>query len=636
MTLAPKRVRPWRSLAERTVRGRSSPVPLIPAAALPLLLLAACGGGSSAPAGGGTPPANAAPQVTLTAPAPASEIPTPGVLTLTADASDSDGTVVSVEFFIDGASIGADDTAPYRLETPVPGPGDITLTVRARDDDGAAATSAPVTVVAVVADGAPAIALSTPEDGQRYATPGGIDLSIRVTDGDAQNVVQVEYRADGQPVATSDSPPAFEARWVNPPPGELLVTATATTATGATSASAAAVIPIFSQGTFAIDEQRLGDPDTCYGNPEFSDDGRWMLWFEETGQRNADGLEIARMWHCAVDPDTGDFVPPDCRGYTGFETTLTNRAYFGRDATGVIYVGADADYNLTLVRPTGPTSGDTTTFATRQDPERRGIYPSVLSDRDTIYVYWLKSIGGLSPGDADTVELRVVNLLDAPTDEIVLSRQDRPDTGLAPMDITFPRWSWREPVITYGEIAPSGAVEIYAVDVTDRSLTQLTDDGDFKVGQFPVVYNGERYLAAGLFPTVDNVLYREPTGGSGFWQQVDSYRPPAENTFEDACQAASNEPFVAGGRLYTTYQVASCFDQTNVFFTNTSEVWFTELLDGSDRHWRLSSGGSDVKNEPEPLLGTSDAWVYYTRYPLGENQNTACFGVVRAATPLND
>ncbi|MEO0975269.1 MAG: hypothetical protein AAFX85_19440, partial [Pseudomonadota bacterium] len=93
---------------------------------------------------------------------------------------------------------------------------------------------------------------------------------------------------------------------------------------------------------------------------------------------------------------------------------------------------------------------------------------------------------------------------------------------------------------------------------------------------------------------------------------------------------------VLGGRLFTTYQIASCFDQTNVFFTNTSEVWFTELLDGTDDEIRLSQGGSDIKNEPEPLVGTSDVWVYYTRYPLGDDQNTACFNVIRTETPLNN
>jgi hypothetical protein len=73
-----------------------------------------------------------------------------------------------------------------------------------------------------------------------------------------------------------------------------------------------------------------------------------------------------------------------------------------------------------------------------------------------------------------------------------------------------------------------------------------------------------------------------------------------------------------------------------VFFSNTSEIWFTELLDGSDEHFKLSQGGSDIKNEPEPLRGTRDTWVYYTRYPLGQDQNTACFDVIRAETPLND
>jgi len=59
----------------------------------------------------------------------------------------------------------------------------------------------------------------------------------------------------------------------------------------------------------------------------------------------------------------------------------------------------------------------------------------------------------------------------------------------------------------------------------------------------------------------------------------------------------------------------------------------TELLDASDEQWRLSETNTYVRNEPEPAVGSSDAWVFYTAYPEGFDQNTACFEVHRMSTP---
>ncbi|MEM9386231.1 MAG: Ig-like domain-containing protein [Pseudomonadota bacterium] len=629
-----------------TARARDMDMRCVWLIALVASALSACGGSGGVTGGDiredddDPPPVNAAPSVTLTSPDAGDEVTTPGNLTISANAADSDGEVVSVEFFLNGVSVGVSTMAPFSVTLVDPAAGASVVSATARDDDGATGTSADLAFDIV--QGVPAVvALKTPEADQLYATPGVIPLSAELADPQT-DVVRVDYFADGTLIASSDEGPDFEANWVDAPSGDSDVTAVAVTDQGITSESAVSDVPIFSQGTFAVDEVQMGDPDTCYGNPEFSDDGRFMTWFEALeGQRNEDLFEIAQMWHCEVDPDTGDFIPPDCRGYPGFRTTLAGRAYMGRDAQGVIYVGADEDYNLTLVRATGATTGETITYASIQDPQRRGIYPSVLPDSDKVYVYWLRSIGDLAPANATTVELRYVDL-DDPANEIIIDTQDVPQAGggervlLAPMDVTFPRWSWRQPLITYGANDDDSNIQVFTFDVTNPSAApvQITDDTLLKVGQFPVVYNGERYLAAGLFPNTRNVLYREPQSGT-IWEQVEFYQPPADQTFGDACQAASNEPFVFGGRLYTTYQVASCFDTTNVFFSNTSEIWFTELLDGADVEFKLSQGGSDIKNEPEPLVGTSDAWVYYTRYPLGQDQNTACFSVFRAETPLN-
>ena len=58
------------------------------------------------------------PDVSVTAPAHGTNYTTPPVITITADASDSDGSVTQVEFFVNNISIGTDYQAPYPSTTP--------------------------------------------------------------------------------------------------------------------------------------------------------------------------------------------------------------------------------------------------------------------------------------------------------------------------------------------------------------------------------------------------------------------------------------------------------------------------------------------------------------------------------------
>src|SRR6266850_6875559 len=89
---------------------------------------------------------NAAPTVTMTAPAAASIVA--GSITVSAGASDNVG-VVGVQFRVDGANLGTEDTvAPYAISwnTTSVTAGSHTLTAIARDAAGNQSTSAPITV----------------------------------------------------------------------------------------------------------------------------------------------------------------------------------------------------------------------------------------------------------------------------------------------------------------------------------------------------------------------------------------------------------------------------------------------------------------------------------------------------------
>jgi len=81
--------------------------------------------------------------VALTAPADGAIVGAGSPVTLTAAASDADGLVTNVVFFVDGAAIGSDPSAPYTLGWTATA-GAHRLTVAAVDNSGTGSTSAPV------------------------------------------------------------------------------------------------------------------------------------------------------------------------------------------------------------------------------------------------------------------------------------------------------------------------------------------------------------------------------------------------------------------------------------------------------------------------------------------------------------
>jgi regulation of enolase protein 1 (concanavalin A-like superfamily) len=96
--------------------------------------------------GGGTTPTNTPPVVSLTAPANGASFTAPATINLAASASDSDGTITSVQFFAGTTLIGTDTTAPFAFAWSNVPPGSYSLTARAIDNGGASTASAAVAV----------------------------------------------------------------------------------------------------------------------------------------------------------------------------------------------------------------------------------------------------------------------------------------------------------------------------------------------------------------------------------------------------------------------------------------------------------------------------------------------------------
>jgi hypothetical protein len=89
--------------------------------------------------------ANMPPAVVLSSPANGTTYTAPVTVTLTASATDPDGTIAAVEFYVNGTLFGRDTAAPYTM-TGSPAAGSYSITAVATDTKGASATSSTVTV----------------------------------------------------------------------------------------------------------------------------------------------------------------------------------------------------------------------------------------------------------------------------------------------------------------------------------------------------------------------------------------------------------------------------------------------------------------------------------------------------------
>ncbi|HEU0009822.1 MAG TPA: Ig-like domain-containing protein [Verrucomicrobiae bacterium] len=121
------------------------------------------------------PGGNNPPSVLLTNPANNANFPVGTHITLSATASDFDGTVNKVEFFADGDRIGQDTTSPYSASWTPSMPGRYSLTAEATDNDAATGSTLPVEVFVYATGGALAGTVANPPAQVNLTTEGTAD-----------------------------------------------------------------------------------------------------------------------------------------------------------------------------------------------------------------------------------------------------------------------------------------------------------------------------------------------------------------------------------------------------------------------------------------------------------------------------
>ena len=183
-----------------------------------------------------TKAANKAPTVMLTSPSNGAILTAGNSVTLSATASDSDGSIAKVEFYLDTSIlIGTAVSAPYTLAWVNVPAGSHALTARAYDNRNGKTTSAPVTVT-VVDNQRPVVTLASPADGSFHAAGSPIGLTASAGDPDG-SIARVEF-LDGATLLASVTTAPWTWSWSGASVGRHAITVRATDDRGATGISA--------------------------------------------------------------------------------------------------------------------------------------------------------------------------------------------------------------------------------------------------------------------------------------------------------------------------------------------------------------------------------------------------------------
>lgn len=183
--------------------------------------------------------------VSITAPAQNASYTYPATVTISATASDSDGTISKVEFYNTAGTsgpvlIGTATTPPYSISlTPSSA---INYTVIARATDNQNATKDSASVAFSIKYALPTVSLTAPAQNATYAAPATIPLTATAT-APGLSITQVQFY-NGTTLIGSATAAPYTINWSNVAQGSYSVTAKVTDGRRQTATSAAVNISV--------------------------------------------------------------------------------------------------------------------------------------------------------------------------------------------------------------------------------------------------------------------------------------------------------------------------------------------------------------------------------------------------------
>ncbi len=196
-------------------------------------------------------PGNNSPSTNITSPTNGASFNAGDNVTITANATDSDGSITKVEFFQGSSKLGEDLSSPYSFTWNNVSAGNYDLTTVATDNLGATGTSAVVSIsVNAPGNALPTTTITSPGNGASYNEGDNVTISANASDSDG-SITKLEF-FQGSTKLGEDLTSPYSFTWTNVGPGNYELTTVATDNLGATGTSDIVNISVSSVGGLTI------------------------------------------------------------------------------------------------------------------------------------------------------------------------------------------------------------------------------------------------------------------------------------------------------------------------------------------------------------------------------------------------
>jgi uncharacterized protein YjbI with pentapeptide repeats len=183
-------------------------------------------------------PANAPPTITLTSPASGTTVQHGETIQISADAADSDGSVIRVEFYAGAALLNNDVSVPYSFDWTNAPVGSHVISAKAYDTDNAVTTSQTATVEVLPSPNnqPPVVSITSPSNNATVYRILGTTIRASASDPDG-SILKVEFYS-GNTLLGSDTSAPYSLFWRPATKGNHTLTARAYDNGGANTTSA--------------------------------------------------------------------------------------------------------------------------------------------------------------------------------------------------------------------------------------------------------------------------------------------------------------------------------------------------------------------------------------------------------------
>lgn len=192
--------------------------------------------------------ANQAPKVNLTGPSANSEFLEGQSISITASASDSDGSIAKVQFYNGNTLLGTDTSSPYSYSWSNVSTGSYKITAKATDNSGSVTESDAIQVNVVKASQtAPVVSITGPGDNAQFPQGESVTITANASNSDG-SIAKVQFY-NGNTLLGTDTSSPYSLTLSNLAVGNHTLTAKATDKAGLTNVSDAVSIKVFDKSS---------------------------------------------------------------------------------------------------------------------------------------------------------------------------------------------------------------------------------------------------------------------------------------------------------------------------------------------------------------------------------------------------